>query len=336
MTKDRRLGKGLAALLGTPMEDEDGGVSTAAPLAETATADREPRGSGLATTLEDALNETDDVEASGELLELAVDDIEQNPFQPRREFNESEIASLAESLKRHEMLMPVLVRPVGDSYQLISGERRLRAAMLAGWTTIPARVREADDRVVAELAIVENVQRKDLNPIEKALSFKRYLEQYQCTQEDLAQRLKIDRSTVANLVRLLELPEVVLQAVQTGDISAGHARALLPLGDSKAQIEFARRIATEGISVRETERTVAERIRSEDGPRRSKKTKKAKARSSQVASLEQELKRVLGTKVEIQEGARNKGKIVVHFQNHTEFDRLWEYLVGEDDVARAA
>lgn len=330
MSKDRRLGKGLAALLGNPLEEEVAGT-----VAES--------GVPLTSTLEDALNETahaeqaDEFESSNPLLELPVDEIEQNPFQPRREFNESEIASLAESLKRHEMLMPILVRPVGDSYQLISGERRLRAAMLAGWTTIPARVREADDRVVAELAIVENVQRKDLNPIEKALSFRRYLEQYECTQEDLAQRLKIDRSTVANLVRLLELPDVVLQAVQEGDISAGHARALLPLGDERAQIEFAQRILDEGLSVRATERGVAAQIEAEDGPSRpGKKSQKAKARSSQVASLEQALKGALGTKVEIQQGARNRGKIVIHFQNHGEFDRLWEFLVGEDDSERAA
>ena len=269
------------------------------------------------------------------LLELPVDEIEENPFQPRREFNESEIASLSESLKRHEMLQPVLVRKVGDRYQLISGERRLRAAMLAGWTKIPARVRDADDRLVAELAIVENVQRKDLNPIEKALSFRRYLEQYECTQEDLAQRLKIDRSTVANLVRLLELPEFVLQSVRKGDISAGHARALLPLGDEKAQVEFAKQIRDEGISVRATERSVAERIEAEDGPRRRSK-KKSSSRSPQVAALEQEMKRALGTKVEIQQGSRNRGKIVIHFQNHAEFDRLWELIIGGEAVDRAA
>ena len=148
---------------------------------------------------------------------LSVYEIDDNPFQPRREFSESEIASLAESLKEHDMLQPVLVRRVGERWQLISGERRLRAAIQAGWNQVPARVRHADDRLVAELAIVENLQRKDLNAIEKALSFRRYLDQHQCTQEDLGKRLKIDRSTIANLLRLLELPKPLQLDLQNGN-----------------------------------------------------------------------------------------------------------------------
>jgi ParB/RepB/Spo0J family partition protein len=166
----------------------------------------------------------------GAMLQLPVLDIQENPFQPRRVFSESEIASLSESLKEHDMLQPILVRVVSGKYQLISGERRLRAAIQAGWKTIPARVREADDRLVAELAIVENLQRKDLNAIEKALSFRRYLTEHQSTQEELASRLKIDRSTIANLMRILELPEVIQEHVSHNRISAGHARAILPLG----------------------------------------------------------------------------------------------------------
>ncbi|MCA9179261.1 MAG: ParB/RepB/Spo0J family partition protein [Planctomycetales bacterium] len=335
MSKDRRLGKGLAALLGSPLDEElveDRAVTAVedvpAPTIYEPPLDEPPAPSPAPVPVEEA--------RPGDLvLELPIDEIEQNPFQPRREFNETEIASLSESLKRHEMLMPVLVRRVEGRYQLISGERRLRAAMLAGWTKIPARLRDADDRLVAELAIVENVQRKDLNPIEKALSFRRYLEQYQCTQEDLAQRLKMDRSTIANLVRLLELPDPVLAWVRQGDVSAGHARALLPLGDERAQIDFAKRIQSEGMSVRATERAVQELIEAEDGPSRNTPKRKS-TRSPQLTALEQELKRALGTKVEIQQGTRNRGKIVIHFQNHGEFDRLWEYLVGDEEVGKAA
>src|SRR4029450_8282541 len=145
----------------------------------------------------------------------------------------------------HDMLQPIIVRRMGTRFQLISGERRLRAAIHAGWSTVPARLREADDRLVAELAIVETLQRKDLNAVEKALSFKRYLDQHQCTQEDLAQRLKIDRSTIANLIRLLELPEYVLDCLRTEKVSAGHARALLPLGEDALQIDFCNRIINE-------------------------------------------------------------------------------------------
>jgi len=201
--KDRRLGKGLAALLGTPL-DEDG-----VPIPEAG-------GEGAAGI---------------QTLSLPVDQIENNPFQPRREFNPEEIASLAESIKNHQQLQPILVRIVDGKYQLISGERRLRAAIHAGLDTIRAELREADDRLVAELAIIENLQRKDLNPIEKALSFKRYIEEHQCKQEDLARRLSIDRSTIANLMRLLELPDGILDLLQRGELTAGHARALLPIGN---------------------------------------------------------------------------------------------------------
>jgi ParB family chromosome partitioning protein len=246
VSKDRRLGRGLAALLGTPLEDE----LHAEAIASTA-------GSGAVSVSQGPTADPQiPTSASGGLLQLPVDRIEENPFQPRRDFSEVEIASLAESLKEHDMLQPVLVRQVNGRYQLISGERRLRAARHAGWTTIPARVRDADDRLVAELAIVENLQRKDLNPVEKALSFKRYLDEHRCTQDDLARRLKIDRSTIANLMRLLELPGSILDGLQRGTITAGHARALLPLGDEHEQVAFAARIEKQGLSVRDVERLV--------------------------------------------------------------------------------
>jgi ParB family chromosome partitioning protein len=265
-------------------------------------------------------------ESTSDLLHLNVYEIDDNPFQPRRDFSEAEIGSLAESLKEHDMLQPILVRRIGERYQLISGERRLRAAIQAGWSTVPARVREADDRLVAELAIVENLQRKDLNPIEKALSFKRYLDEHHCTQEDLARRLKIDRSTISNLMRLLELPDLVLDALRKGGISAGHARSLLPLGEESEQVEFCRRIQREGMSVRETERQVQEKLAEADdeeiglestGGKRRKRTQ-----SEHLASLEQDLKMALGTRVEIRQTGRQKGRIVIHFHSHEEFERL--------------
>jgi ParB family chromosome partitioning protein len=269
-------------------------------------------------------------------LQLPVGEIEENPFQPRRDFSDAEIVSLAESLKEHDMLQPILVRRVGMRYQLISGERRLRAARHAGWTTIPARVREADDRLVAELAIVENLQRKDLNPVEKALSFKRYVDEHRCTQEDLARRLKIDRSTIANLMRLLELPEVILSGLRNGSITAGHARALLPLGDEHEQVAFARRIETEGLSVRDVERLVNERIGAEDGenPDIIPGPGKRRTKSEQLASLEQELRHALGVKVEIRQSARGRGKLVIHFASHEEFDRLHEQLTDAGGSAK--
>lgn len=336
MSKDRRLGRGLAALLGSPLDEAAEGGTIGNPATTGISVPSEPAPPKPSTSV----GEFDQPESAKdpELLHLNVYEIDDNPFQPRRDFSEPEIVSLSESLKEHDMLQPILVRKVGDRYQLISGERRLRAAIQAGWSTVPARVRDAEDRLVAELAIVENLQRKDLNPVEKAMSFKRYLDQHGCAQEDLARRLKIDRSTIANLMRLLELPEPVLQALQESRITAGHARALLPLGEESQQIEFSARIQAEGLSVRAVENLVQEQIAEEDGETLSIAGKTSRARrtqSDQVSSLEQELRMTLGTKVEIKQTAKGRGRIVVHFKNHSEFERLRDQLNGEHHHAAA-
>lgn len=318
MTKDRRLGRGLAALLGSPVGDGDAPLgnlesSVAGPPVRRVPDASEPPQEGL--------------------LRLSVYEIDDNPFQPRRDFSESEIASLAESLKEHDMLQPILVRKLGERFQLISGERRLRAAIQAGWTMVPARVREADDRLVAELAIVENLQRKDLNPIEKAWSFKRYLDEHRCTQEDLARRLKIDRSTIANLLRLLELPGPALEAVRSGTISAGHARALLPLESEAEQLALCDRIRDEGLSVRETERLVQEAVAPEEDeePIAGKiPSRRGRTKNPQIAALEDEFRMIVGSKVEIKPTRNGRGKIVIHYRDHEEFDRIRETLADRD------
>jgi ParB family chromosome partitioning protein len=323
VTRDRRLGRGLAALLGTGEGDE----AIAAPSASHTRVP--PPHFSVVPAADPVLPAAPEGEV---LLKLSVHEIDDNPYQPRREFSEPEIASLAESLKEHDMLQPILVRKVNDRFQLISGERRLRAAIQAGWKTVPVRLREADDRLVAELAIVENLQRKDLNPIEKALSFKRYLDEHACTQDELAQRLKLDRSTIANLMRLLELPQAVLDGIRTGTLSAGHARALLPLGEERAQVALAQRIHSEGLSVREIERLVQEMIAEEDGEEMPEVAKASKARrakrSEQVLALEQEFRRTLGTKVEILARGKDRGKIVIHFTSQDDFARIREQLAS--------
>jgi len=314
--KDRRLGRGLAALLGTPEPEQATGPAKAK------TSSKKP-----ATSPPSSHTAAPASEDSSGLLMLDVYEIDDNPFQPRREFNEPELASLSESLKEHDMLQPVLVRQVGDRFQLISGERRLRAAIKAGWKQVPARIREADDRLVAELAIVENLQRKDLNAVEKALSFRRYLEQHKCTQEELATRLKIDRSTIANLVRLLELPDEVLDALRNEKISAGHARALLPLGDEDQQANFCLRICRDGLSVRATEEAVQACILEEDSVGLSTPKKKRRRTSSdQLDHLAQTFRRVLGTKVDLRQTSQGRGRIVIHFANHDEFERLKDHI----------
>jgi ParB family chromosome partitioning protein len=274
-------------------------------------------------------------------LSVGLHEIRTNPFQPRRDFDPAEITALADSLRQHGLIQPILVRRAADGYQLIAGERRMRAALEAGWTEVPVQIREADDRQMAELAIVENLQRKDLNPLEKAASFEQYLDRYGCTQEELACRLNIDRSTIANLIRLLELPAQVQEAIRAGRITQGHARALLPLGDEREQVAFCERIQAEGLSVRATEQIVQDQIHAGDaGPMTAapsdstgKPSVKPRARSQNLTSLEQELRAALGTKVVIRQTSKGRGKIVIPFASSEEFERLREYLCGGESDA---
>jgi ParB family transcriptional regulator, chromosome partitioning protein len=308
LNKERRLGRGLEALLGRPL------------------------GGPLDSNDFSRPGDHDDLREG--LVQLHVYEIENNPFQPRRDFDDATIAELSESLKEHGMIQPLVVRRHGERYQLIAGERRLRAAVKAGWQRVPAQVREADDRQMSEVAIVENLQRKDLNPLEKALSFQQYLERYGCTQEELAGRLKIDRSTIANLIRLLELPEVIQQSIRSGTLSQGHARALLPLGDEREQMAFCKRIHAEALSVRATEELVQQTIHHADReplsvvgaePSRVKSSRRGRAQS---AALEQELRTALGTKVDLKQKPGGRGQIVIHFSTSEEFDRIRQQLCG--------
>ncbi len=315
MNKERRLGRGLEALLGRPPASGgdfgDGSRDLSGP----------PPREGL--------------------VQIHVYEIENNPFQPRRDFDDAAIAELSESLKEHGMIQPLVVRRNGNRYQLIAGERRLRAAVKAGWQQVPAQVREADDRQMSEVAIVENLQRKDLNPLEKASSFQQYLERYACTQEELAGRLKIDRSTIANLIRLLELPEAIQQSIRSGALSQGHARALLPLGDEREQLAFCQRIQTEALSVRATEDLVQQTIHSADHEPLAvigvdaHRAKSSKRTGRQSAALEQELRTALGTKVDIKQKAGGRGQIVVHFASLEEFERLRQHFCGRSRGSKA-
>lgn len=316
MTNPRRLGRGLEALLGRPMPAGTEGEGNEP------TAHANPRGDGLA--------------------QVHVYEIENNPFQPRRDFDEAAIDELSESLKQHGMIQPLVVRRDGSRYQLISGERRLRAAIKAGWEQVPVHVKQVDDRQMSEVAIVENLQRKDLNPLEKAASFQQYLERYGCTQEELANRLNIDRSTISNLIRLLELPEVIQQSLRSGKLTQGHARALLPLGDEHEQLAFCQRIQQESLSVRATEELVQQNIHQADheplaviGLGATQRPKSAKQPGRHAGALEQELRTALGTKVELKQRAAGRGQIVIHFASADEFERLRSQLCGKRASSKA-
>jgi len=326
VTKDRRLGRGLAALLGTPLDEviasrNDQPTGQVGSSNQTTAVETVPLNSDHQNPMQSSLGPRS--------MEIDVSMIDPNPFQPRRQFSDQELDSLAESIKEHQQLQPILVRRCEDRYQLISGERRLRATVRAGLKTIRAELREADDRLVAELAIIENLQRKDLNAIEKAMSFKRYLTEHRCTQEDLAKRLKIDRSTIANMMRLLELPEAITECIQREEISAGHAKALLSLGSEKEQLVFVHRIRQEGWSVRETEarvaQAVAEAAQDEDSILKAMPRRRS-SKTEQIAALERELKLALGTMVDISQTSRGRGRITVHFTSIEEFDRLRRLL----------
>ncbi len=336
-TKERRLGRGLEALLGRPAESAPAQPSTEAIREQVASTQQAEVKLGLVTAADDAITQGDDGQ---QWLELAA--ITANPYQPRQHFDEAEIADLCDSIRSHGFLQPIVVRQAGDQYQIIAGERRFRAAQLASLESVPVQVRDVDDRQMAELAIVENVQRKDLNAIEKATSFQRYLQEYGCTQEELAGRVNIDRSTVANLVRLLELPEKVKRMVIDGDISQGHARSLLPLGDESEQISFAKQIKRDSLSVRATEQLVQDHIRDADGEPLSIVGADGNIRPAKPASaggglhlsqMEERLRLALGTKVDLKQTAKGKGRITIHFKNHEEFERLQEVLMSDRAAA---
>jgi len=259
VNKERRLGRGLEALLGRAgVERPPVAVGTGAVAAVEAPTPAPVPGLG-ATAARLFLHspaELEEAAAAAPLDEVAIALVDPNPWQPRTTIDDAALAELADSLRSHGLVQPIVVRSRGERYQLIAGQRRLAAARRLGWEKIPARLLDVDDRQMAEIAIVENLQRRDLDALEKAASFRSYLAAWNCTQEELAKRLSIDRSTVANLIRLLDLPAGVQQRLRRGELSMGHARALLPLGDEAEQDRLAARVAAEGLSVRVVESEV--------------------------------------------------------------------------------
>jgi ParB family chromosome partitioning protein len=283
-------------------------------------------GRGLNALLES--NGPSHAEAGSQKVEQAhipVERIDQNPYQPRKAFDDEELAALSDSIRAHGILQPLVVRAVGDRYQLIAGERRLRAARAAGQDHVPVHVVDFNDQQVLEAALVENIQRTDLNPIEKAQGFQEYLQRFHMTHEELSKRLGMDRSTLTNLVRLLELAPEVQTAVRVGQITAGHARALLAVSDTGRQVALCKEIIARGHSVRTTEALVKEqKPAAEDAGEKPPAAEK----TAHVTSLEEELRHKLATRVEIRLKAKDKGQIVLGFESNDDFERLVEMLRG--------
>jgi len=266
--------------------------------------------------------------ASGSVLEIDLDRIRPNREQPRERFDPEALADLAASLRTAGVIQPVVVRKVdGERFELIAGERRWRAAQLAGLLRIPAVVREVPDDRLLEVALIENLQREELNAIEEAAAYRALIEDLELTQADVAERVGKNRATVSNALRLLTLAKAVQERVRSGAISAGHARALAGLSSQAEQVRLAERVEREDLSVRDVERLVARGSRQADGPGTSRSRAK---RDPNVEAAEERLQQMLGTRVRIVQGRKGAGRLELHFYSEEELQRLY------DVVAKAA
>jgi len=258
-----------------------------------------------------------DAVVAGPTTSIPLDLLEPNPQQPRQVMDPAELEHLKASIREHGVLQPILVRPMGERYQIVAGERRFRASQAIGLTEVPVVIRDIPDDQLLEVALIENLQRSDLDPIEKARSFKSYLENTHFTQEQASQRLGLDRSTLANMVRLLDLPDDVQVLVRGGQLAMGHARALLAVVDPKRQLAIAARVVREGLSVRQVEALA--------GPSqpRAKAAAKRTEKGAHIRDLESRLRAALGTKVTVAEGRKaGAGRIVIEFFSHEDAERI--------------
>lgn len=305
---------------------------SAAPAAEGAegTRKRNRLGKGLGALLGEYLPEEIDPADSG-YRTVQVSRIAANPYQPRREFTEEQLTELERSIRENGLLQPLVVRPAsaaspaGAEWELIAGERRWRAVRRLGWTEVPAVVREIDDRALLVLAIVENVQRADLSPLEEAEAYRRLIDDFGYTQKEVAESVGRERSTVTNLLRLLQLPATVQVMVTQGELSMGHARALLGLQDDRQIADVARRAAREGLSVRAVEDVVRRRQESAG-----KEPKTRTPGDAHLRQLEADLQRTFGTAARIRTGKGDTGRIEIPFYSSEDFERVTDLLLGED------
>lgn len=261
-----------------------------------------------------------------EVIEIPLEKIEPAPFQVRREFDDNALSELAASIKEHGVMQPVVVRPLSeDRYQLIIGERRWRACRQAGLENIPVVIRRVDDLASSEMMLIENVQREDLNPLEEAQAYKRLLDEFKLTQEDVSRRVGKSRAFIANSLRLLHLPPDVRELLAKGSLSAGHGKALLGLAQSDRQCALAKKIVEHGLSVRETEQVVQGAKKTRTKTRSGRGTAPA---DPELEELEASLRRVLGTKVKIKTGRRG-GRIEIEYYSQDELTRLLDLLLGD-------
>ncbi|HEY7614665.1 MAG TPA: ParB/RepB/Spo0J family partition protein [Gemmatimonadales bacterium] len=290
MTETKRLGRGLEALLG-PVSREQ-------------------------------------AEAAGALRELPLSSVKPNPYQPRTRMDQAELTDLASSMEASGLLQPVIVRPHDNGFELIAGERRLRAAQQLGWAKIPAVVREVDDRTLLTLALIENLQRDDLSPIDEAAGYRRLGEEFQLGHSEIAKAVGRDRSTVANLLRLLQLPPDVQALVHEKRLSAGHARALLGLAEADRQSALAAEAVEQGWSVREVEAAVAGKRTAQRPGRRATGQPVIRNATADVKRVEDALRKRLGTDVRVTARRRGRGLVTISYYSNDDLSRLLELILG--------
>jgi len=284
-------------------------------------------GKGLAALINDLPDEFISESDISDIQDIPISKIKENPYQPRKSFNEEKIRELAESIKENGIIQPLVVRPKDSYYQIVVGERRFRAAKLANLMTVPCLIKDVNDEKMAEIALIENLQREDLNPLEVAFSYNRLITDFGLTHEQLSQRVGKSRVAITNTLRLLKLPEKVQQDIINGIITEGHARVLLSLEEID-KILFARDIiVNKGLSVRETEELV-KNIKDKDVLK--KEDKKEYYKDPNILSIEENLTRIFGTKVVIKNNKKNKGKIEIEYYSKEEFERIKSILEGSN------
>ena len=286
---------------------------------------RNALGKGLGALIEDAGNVRNDGSRNSSIDEISMQYIETNPFQPRTEFDEEALNELAESIKQIGIIQPITVRKVGDNkYQLISGERRFRASQIAGLKAIPAYVRTADDQGMLEMALVENIQREDLDAIEIAISYQRLIDEFKLTQESMSDRVGKKRSTITNYLRLLKLPAEIQLGIRKKMLSMGHARALINVDDANDQLYLFEQIINDGLSVRKVEelvRNIKEEPEETTPDVAEQKTRKEPATTA-YNDLEKHLASFFNTKIEFKRGDKGNGKIIIPFKSDEDLERI--------------
>ncbi len=286
-------------------------------------AEKKRLGKGLGALIPEVMDD------AAETNEISLDRIKPNPYQPRRDFDDESLKELAASIKEHGVLQAVVVSPdeEGKGYTLVAGERRCRAARKAGLKTVPAVVKTIDKKTMLEVALIENLQREDLNPVDEAMAYRRLMNEHNYTQEELARRLGRSRPSIANCVRLLGLPENVLDLLARNEMTPGQARPLLAINDHQKQIQIAGLIAREGYSAREAERLVSELNRSKEEKKKGKGSEKDTPDPLQ-AELQLQIQRTLGTKVKIKPG-KNGGTIEIHYYSEEDLERVVSKLLPD-------